>query len=373
MNLKTKLTMLKGVLTKRSPVYVQFALSKYCNLTCNMCKVVEARKGERELNLNEIKRLASVLNKLGAGIIILTGGEPLLRKDLPEIVRIFMQEGLEVRLQTNGLLATEEKIRLLLEAGLKEVTLSLDTLDAQKQDSINNQDGSWDKIIQALALFSQILPKEGNMTAVNTVVSKLNIEEVPNIVKFTSAIGFYSSLIPVHLSSADNVDFIVRANASEFRFSKSDFGLIDNVYARLIRMKKSGFHIHNSFKFLRESPNFLKYGRVNWSCDSPYLYFSISPQGYFLPCVDLKGTKSMLDDDFIDIFYSESFQADIRNMIKKCPGCFYACYPEVSYFCRDFKTTLERFWQGYQILRTTRRPINYEESLELIEKIKKES
>lgn len=372
MNLKTKLTMLKGVITKKSPIYVQFALSKYCNLRCSMCQAVEARKNERELNLDEIKKLASVLNRLGAGIIVLTGGEPLLRKDLPEIVKIFTEKGLEVRLQTNGLLATEEKIKAFLDAGLKEVTLSLDTLDPEKQDRINNQAGSWDKTIKALALFSDLLPKRGNMTGVNTVVSKLNIDEIPRIVKFVTAIGFYSSLIPVHLSSNNTGDFIVRADASQFKFSESDFGLINNIYAEIILMKKAGFHIHNSFRFLSESPNFLQYGKVNWTCDSPYLYFSISPGGYFLPCVDLKGTKSMLDDDFIEVFYSKSFQEDIRKTVKDCPGCFYACYPEITYFCRDFKTTVERFWQAYQISRTLRRPISYDGCIRLIEKIRYE-
>lgn len=372
MNLKTKLIMLKGLVTKRSPIYVQFALSKYCNLKCSMCQAVEARKNEKELNLAEIKRLSEVLNKLGVGIIILTGGEPLLRRDLVEIVDIFTQKGLEVRIQTNGQLATEQNLKALLEAGLKEATLSLDTLDPEKQDRINNQEGSWDKTIHALAPFSQILPKKGNMTGVNTVVSKLNIEEIPKIVKFVTAIGFYSSLMPVHLSSSNAVGFIVRADAPEFRFSKADFGLIDNIYTELIQMKKAGYHIHNSFRFLRESSTFLKYGKVHWSCDSPYLYFSISPGGYFLPCVDLKGTKSMLDDDFIEVFYSKSFQENIRDTVKKCPGCFYACYPEVTYFCRDFKTTLERFWQGYKISRIVRKPVCYEDSLKLIEEIKKE-
>ena len=124
---------------------------------------------------------------------------------------------------------------------------------------------------------------------------------------------------------------------------------------------------------LKESPNFLKYGRVNWSCDSPYLYFSISPEGFFLPCVDLKGIKSMLDDDFVEVFHSRSFRDDIKNMVKRCPGCFYACYPEITYFCRDFKTTLERLWQGYKISHTIRKPISYEDSLKLIEKIQEGS
>lgn len=370
MNIRTKLAFIKGILTKRSPIYVQFAVSKYCNLKCSMCRAVESRKEERELSLEEIKRLAGMLEKLGVGIVILTGGEPLLRRDLAQVVEAFTCRGIEARLQTNGLLATEENITSLLNAGLQEVTLSLDTLDADKQDRINNQQGSWDKTIRALALFSRLLPKRGNMTGVNTVVSRINIGELPQIVEFVTKIGFYSSLIPVHLSLEGDNDFIVRAKGEDFRFSAEDFAVIDRAYQEVIRMKKKGYHVHNSFRFLKESQDFLKYGRTTWRCDSPDLYFSISPQGYFLPCVDLKGDKSMLSDDFIEAFGLSSFKEKIRHAVTNCPGCFYACYPEVSYFCRDPKTTLERLWQGARIARTIRRPVGYEESLQLAREIK---
>lgn len=373
MNLHAKLMMLKGVLTKRSPIYVQFAVSKFCNLNCQMCQAVQVRKDERELSLGEIEKLAQVLYKIGAGIVILTGGEPLLRKDIAEIVGIFSQRGFDVRIQTNGLLASEEKISQLLKAGLNEITLSLDTLEPETQDKINNQSGSWERIIRALALFSRLLPKRGNMTGVNTVVSRLNIEEIPKIVKFVSAIGFYSSLIPVHLSSDSKTDFIVRRQAENFRFRERDFDLIDKVYQRVIDMKKNGYQIINSYKFLRNSPKFLKYGKVQWSCDSPDLYFSISPQGIFLPCVDLKGEKSMLDDDFLDVFNSQSFRDQIRRKVKSCAGCFYACYPEVSYFCRDIKTFCERILEGTKISLRQRKPVSYEESLRLIQDFRKES
>lgn len=364
------MALLRGVLTKSSPIYVQFAVSKFCNLQCRMCEAAQARKDERELSLPEIKKLAGLLNKLKAGIIILTGGEPLLREDLAEIVDIFTQRGLQVRLQTNGVLLTQEKMRQLLRAGLRELTLSLDTLDPQKQDRINNYRGSWEKIISALAVCSKVLPRRGNMTGVNTVVSKLNIQEIPSIVKFVTGIGFYSSLIPVHLNCDTQNRFIVRADAPEFKFNADDAGIIDKIYEELIQMKKNNYHIHNSFRFLKESPNFLKYGKVNWPCDSPYLYFSISPGGHFLPCVDMPGTKSMLDDDFLGTFYSKSFQNAIRESVEKCPGCFYACYPEISYFCRDFRTMVERFWQWLRIASFIRQPVSYQELHRLIEKIK---
>lgn len=366
-NVKTAKTFLKAVVTKNAPMYVQFALSKTCNLKCKMCSAVESRKDEMELNLEEIKKIAEVLEKMQVALLILTGGEPFLRKDLIDVVKLFTEKGIEVRLQTNGLFITKEKIKALLDVGVREVTISLDTLNPQKQDLITQKRGSFEKIINALYLLSKYFPRKGNMTGVNTVVSRMNIDDVIDVVKFVTEIGFYSSLIPVHLASQDN-SFIVRADVDRFRFRKDDFDKIDNVYDQLIRMKKEGYHVHNTYRFLKESPDFLKYNKTYWNCDSPDLYFSISPSGKFLPCVDINTSVSMLEDDFMDK-YAHSYRKEFKERVKSCSGCMYACYPEISYFCRKPSVFFERLWQGVKINRYVRENnYNISEFLAIAEK-----
>jgi MoaA/NifB/PqqE/SkfB family radical SAM enzyme len=72
LNAKTALTFLKGVATKKAPMYVQFALAKGCNIKCLMCSVVENRTHEKELKLPEIDILASNLDKMGVSMINLS-------------------------------------------------------------------------------------------------------------------------------------------------------------------------------------------------------------------------------------------------------------------------------------------------------------
>lgn len=370
MQTRTKLLMLKAALTKRVPIYVQFAVSNKCNLRCSMCNVLDSRRHERELGLSEIEILAGILKELDVAILILTGGEPLMRPDLTEIVRLFTEKGIEVRLQTNAVLINDEKARDLIQAGLKEVTISLDSLDPQRYDEITGVAGSWQRIIKGIALFSQYLPKKGNMSGINTVVSKRNIEEIPSIIEFVTTAGFYSSIIPVHVSENLNEGFIVRKQSSGYSFSQEDFPLIDKVYAKIIEMKKRGFNIHNSYKFLRESREFLKNREVKWRCASPFLYFSIGPSGNFLPCVDIPTSISMLESDFIKKFYSKEFIKLIREMVKKCSGCMYACYPEISYFCYQPLVFAERAFQGFRIFKHQRKDFSYEQLLEIIEGLK---
>ncbi|OGX15642.1 MAG: hypothetical protein A2166_02610 [Omnitrophica WOR_2 bacterium RBG_13_41_10] len=369
MKARTKLLMLKGALTKKVPIYVQFAVSNRCNLRCSMCSALDSRKAEQELGLPEIERLAGILKELDVAILILTGGEPLLRNDLAEIIRLFARRGLEVRLQTNGILINESKVKELTDAGLKEVTISFDSFDAKKYDEITSVNGSWDKIIQGIALFSQYLPKKGNISGINTVVSKKNIEEVPKLIEFATRIGFYISLIPVHISGS-NDKFIVRKDAPDFRFNTQEYEVLDRIYAKIVEMKREGFNVYNSYRFLSESKEFLKSGQVNWHCDSPFLYFSISPAGNFLPCVDIPTSISMLEDDFVQKFRSKEFINSIRDMVNKCSGCMYGCYPEVTYFCNDVKVFMERAMDGIRMQNSRRKPYEYNELLGIIEEIK---
>ncbi len=379
--LAEKVRLVKGAITKNRPMYVQFAVSKNCDLKCRMCHAVEARKHERELTLPEIQRLAETLAELDIGVLVLTGGEPLLRKDLPQIIEAFTGRGINVRLQTNATLATDRRVEALVAAGLKEVTISLDTLDPAKQDDINNSEGSWRRIIRGISVFSRLLPLKGNISGINIVVSKLNLREIPSLIRFTTAIGFYASLIPVHVSDAgagvkasqaekNKDDFIVRADSPDFAFGPEDFSALDSTYAEVVGMKKKGYLVYNSNRFLRESPDFLKYRRIHWKCDSPSLYFSISPEGRFLPCVDIKTDKSMLSPGFVDLYRSRVFRREIRAIVEKCSGCMYACWPEITYLCRDPLVFAERVIEGFKINSFKRRAMSHDEILKTAEEIR---
>lgn len=377
-NTKTALTFLKGVVTKKSPMYVQFALAKGCNIKCLMCSVVENRSHEKELTLSDIDILAHNLDKMGVSMLILTGGEPFLRKDLSDVVRLFKKHHIESRLQTNGLLVTEENLQAVIDAGVSEVTISLDTLNIEKQDVINQKEGSYFDILRALALFSKMFPIKGNMTGVNAVVSKSNIHEIPALIDFVTQIGFYVSLIPAHLTDEEtkhpdeDTSYLLRGDSEVMEITNAEHNAIDQAYEKIIQMKRDGYHVHNSNRFLRESPDFLKFKKVHWKCSSPDLYFSISPEGRFLPCVDLEIPMDihMTHPDFLKNYTEGNFIGAIKEKVDACPGCMYACYPEIHYFCRDTSVFIERLFQGAKISRFTRKVMNFDRMVDLAEEIR---
>ena len=132
----SKLTLARAALFKNAPVYVQYYITARCNLTCKQCNIIYANSDVRECTLDEIKRMADNFQRMGVAVVLLTGGEPFTRQDLPEIIRAFESRGVHVRMQTNGL-ATDERIQQAIEAGGRDISISLDSLWPASQDDIN--------------------------------------------------------------------------------------------------------------------------------------------------------------------------------------------------------------------------------------------
>ena len=100
----TKFSIARALLKKKkSPYYIQFYINGRCNLKCKQCNIVETNSKLKELTLLEVEEVAKNISKIGGGIVLLTGGEPFMKKDLPDIVGIFSKYKLNVRLQTAGI------------------------------------------------------------------------------------------------------------------------------------------------------------------------------------------------------------------------------------------------------------------------------
>src|SRR4029078_10327835 len=102
-NIWTKTRLARSLLLKNHPIYVQYYVTARCNLACEQCNIIYANADVREATTDEARRSAENLGRIGVGVVLLTGGEPFARKDLPEIVDAFSKAGIHVRLQTNGL------------------------------------------------------------------------------------------------------------------------------------------------------------------------------------------------------------------------------------------------------------------------------
>lgn len=162
----------------KGPLTVGWDITHMCNLRCKHCYAAAGRKDEREFTLEEVKKIIDELNSLGTVLIALAGGEPMMRKDIYEIISYIKSKGMEVFLNTNGTLINEENVKRLIEAGLTHIEISIDGLK-DDHDYIRGS-GSFDKAIKALEICKQNNIKVGIMST----LFKHNYRKIPDFINY---------------------------------------------------------------------------------------------------------------------------------------------------------------------------------------------
>ncbi|UCF06086.1 MAG: radical SAM protein [bacterium] len=309
------------------PFYMHLYVTRKCNLRCRMCNVWR-HADNKEMNVEEMKVAARKIKLLGTHQVVLTGGEPLLRSDIYEIISIFSELGITTRLQTNALLLNEEKLDRLIESGLSNLTISLHSLHNERLNYIYGitSKAITDHIVKMLKLALKKMPD--NMLVSNTVVSHYNLDELINIIKYSDFIGAWSAFVPVNLSVRE--DELFKAKAADFVFTKEDKEKVEPIYLEILQLKKQGYRILDSTKFIQQSVNFIKTGRKKWKCDAGKLYYCIYPSGEFSACDDFRGKMNILDEDFTEKYFSKEYNEYLENLQNNCQGCFYGCFREIS-------------------------------------------
>jgi len=142
-----------------------------CNAKCKTCFHWQNSPDEGILNTFQAKTAIGKLADSGLTSLTLSGGEPLMRKDIPEIIRFAKLKGIEVELQTNGLLVTERQAWKLVDAGLDTVTISIDAADSELNDGLRGLSGYHSLAVEAIdnlkAMRSNGDPKIQIMVTVN--------------------------------------------------------------------------------------------------------------------------------------------------------------------------------------------------------------
>ena len=122
-----------------------------CNMFCSHCYREAGEKAQGELTTAEGKKLIEEIKKAGFRIMIFSGGEPLMRPDIFELIAYATKVGLRTVLGTNGTLITAEVAAKLKAAGVMGVGISLDSLDQQKHDTLRAYEGAWQQAVAGMA------------------------------------------------------------------------------------------------------------------------------------------------------------------------------------------------------------------------------
>ncbi|WZL72688.1 radical SAM protein [Clostridiaceae bacterium 35-E11] len=165
---------------------ISWNITKRCNLYCKHCyRESTSTPEENELSTQEGKKLIEEIAKAGFKILIFSGGEPILRKDLYTLIHHAKQIGLIPVLGSNGTLITKEVAQQLKKSGARTIGISLDSLHPNRHDTFRQSLGSFEKTLMGIRHCL-----EANLRVqINTTVNKNNKDEITKITDFAETLG----------------------------------------------------------------------------------------------------------------------------------------------------------------------------------------
>jgi cyclic pyranopterin phosphate synthase len=175
----------------RNVTGLRIALTPRCNLKCIYCHHEGEVNPEKEISTEMVVNVARSAADLGVRSLKLTGGEPLLRRDLADLI-MQMPRDLNISLTTNGIFLAEQA-KSLADAGLDRVNVSLDSLNPETYRAITGgREGDLEKVLAGI----DVAKKAGlEPIKLNVVVLKKNEAEIRNMIKFSRQKGLILQLI----------------------------------------------------------------------------------------------------------------------------------------------------------------------------------
>jgi MoaA/NifB/PqqE/SkfB family radical SAM enzyme len=319
------------------PFYIRFQVTLKCNYDCGMCGIDRLEGLSTELSPQQINEVAHRLARLGARHIVITGGEPFLRQDLPDVIAAFASNGFSVRVQTNGgPQVTSELLAECAGAGLRDLSVSVDTLDEGVQDSICGTRDVVENALRSLRLAKELLPE--GITQANVVASRYNFQELPALVSFFWELGVYTYITPVMIAQAadgPNGDYRFRGSDGAFSLQGLDPHVRDGVANELISLRRRRIGLTNSTRFLQDWRRYMANENVEWQCQAGQLSLDIRPDGGICFCKEQEPIGNILDESFLSFYRSSEFRRQAAEAANACEGCFYGEYREPYYAVRD--------------------------------------
>lgn len=272
-----------------------------------------------ELGTPELKRVIDIFrDKAKIPFFSFTGGEPLLRKDLEELIAYAGERRLRVNLITNGTLATPERARSLFAAGLRTAQVSLESPDAAIHDALCGAPGSHEATLRGIAA----LQEAGVRVQTNSTLTRRNRESLLAMPAFLRSIGVERFSMNLYIPSAG-----ARTAPDLFVPYEETGSFVDAVRAGAAR---------EGLTFFWYSPtplciyNPVARGLGNKSCAAADGLLSVAPSGDVLPCSSYpESLGNLLERDFGDIWFSEraAHFKNKRYAPEACAGCasFTAC------------------------------------------------
>jgi radical SAM protein with 4Fe4S-binding SPASM domain len=167
------------------PRLIAFEITRHCRYNCKHCRANAGPQGGEELSTQQCKKIISSIAKFSKPVLIITGGEPMERSDLYDIIEYARDRGLRVVMATCGYKINDESMARLKKAGVSALSFSIDGSSAESHDKFRQSEGAFDAVIRA----AQVARNAKMPFQINTTISKINAGEIIGIADLVKRLG----------------------------------------------------------------------------------------------------------------------------------------------------------------------------------------
>jgi AdoMet-dependent heme synthase len=300
-----------------APRIISWNITLRCPLKCSHCYV---DAGDEEVGgVLSTQEAFSVIDQIcgtGKPVVVLSGGEPLLRDDIYDIARYGTEKGLRMVMGTSGYLIDNDTAVKLRDAGIRAVAISLDSKDPATHDSFRGLEGVWERAVKAIGYCRDA----GIAVQINMSVMRSAIHDVEEVIGLGTSLGVrdYQLFFPVPTG---------RARQIEPRSPQEYEEMIRQI---LIRYRDSDIHIRPTcapqFRRIADDAGITTpaWGR---GCIAGISYCRIYANGDVTPCPYLPvSAGNVRTQSFADIWHNSPLFAALRDpgtLTGKCGRCRY--------------------------------------------------
>jgi len=299
-----------------APESIAILVTGRCNATCIYCPY---NKGilnfSEEPSRSEVERRIAEASTMGVSTLRFSGGEPLIRRDLEDLIAYAAARGMKPSIVTNGSLLSEARLANLVKAGIQAITLSIDTLDPELYESLRGLPFS--HVRRNLAMFQALQRgSDGPWVGLTVVITRHNIGQILEMTESLTRMGIPIQYQPCHSYSEEK----------ENSQNQPDPDEVEEVVQALIERKGKGYLVNNSVRYLEGIIDFVRTGcpPADFRCRVPWLMAVYDGDMQLRPCCfPLTPISNSKTDSFQESWNSAEMNG-WRDRIGRmeCPGCW---------------------------------------------------
>ncbi len=299
------------------PLVMSWNVTRECNMKCSHCYInATEEKLSNELSTQEGKNLMDQICQVSKPLLILSGGEPLLRPDIYELIHYGASKGLKMGLGSNGSLIDDLVAAKLKAAGIATVSISIDSHIPAQHDEFRGVAGSWEKAVNAC----KALRKNNVLVQVNTTLTQQNYNQIDDIMSLAEEIGVENFHLFFLVPTGRGAKL---ADISPKKYED----MITNTFAKVAKHK---LNVRPSC-----APQFMRIAKGmgidmrQWvrGCLAGLYYCRIYPNGDVTPCPYLPiKLGNVREESFKEIWFNSDIFKALRNpdsLKGKCGVCDY--------------------------------------------------